>query len=65
VFDLSIGSADNAQLIPAHLRVLAVNGVNIPWNAFLSLQAAKGKGETTKIEVDETVHGGVEKKLRV
>ena len=45
--------------------MLAVNGVNIPWNAFLSLQAAKGKGETIKIDVDETVHGGVEKKLRV
>ncbi|KAE8541439.1 protein SYM1 [Cryptococcus gattii VGV] len=31
------------MLIPLQYRLLAVNAVNIPWNAFLSLQNAKGK----------------------
>ncbi|AFR92837.2 protein SYM1 [Cryptococcus neoformans C23] len=33
----------NMGLVPLQYRLLAVNAVNIPWNAFLSLQNAKGK----------------------
>jgi hypothetical protein len=32
----------NPQLVPPPLRVLVVSAVNVPWNTFLSLQAAKG-----------------------
>ncbi|KAL0253648.1 protein SYM1 [Cryptococcus tetragattii IND107] len=38
------------MLIPLQYRLLAVNAVNIPWNAFLSLQNAKGKKIEEKIE---------------
>lgn len=62
---LAVPFAAHAQLIPPHLRVLAVNGVNIPWNAFLSVQANKSKGEVAKIEVDDKVKTSVEEKLRV
>ncbi|WVR08505.1 protein SYM1 [Kwoniella sp. DSM 27419] len=31
------------MFIPLQYRLLAINGVNIPWNAFLSLQNAKPK----------------------
>jgi len=33
----------NMGLVPLQYRLLVINGVNIPWNAFLSLQNAKGK----------------------
>ncbi|KAL7423907.1 Protein required for ethanol metabolism [Cryptotrichosporon argae] len=32
------------MFVPLQYRLLAINGVNIPWNAFLSLQNAKSKG---------------------
>lgn len=32
------------------MRILFVNGINIPWNAFLSLQAAKGKQGVPDVE---------------
>jgi len=31
------------QLVPLQYRLLVINAVNVPWNTFLSLQAAKGK----------------------
>ncbi|WVQ86057.1 protein SYM1 [Cryptococcus sp. DSM 104549] len=41
----------NMGLIPLQYRLLAINAVNIPWNAFLSIQNAKGK----KVESVETL----------
>jgi len=38
------------QLVPPPLRVLVVSAVNVPWNTFLSLQAAKGAPTTEKVE---------------
>ena len=35
------------QLVPLQYRLLVINGVNIPWNAYLSIQANKGKTEET------------------
>lgn len=40
----------NMALVPPHMRLLFVNGVNIPWNAFLSLQANQGKSATTEVK---------------
>ncbi|WVQ63172.1 protein SYM1 [Kwoniella botswanensis] len=39
------------MFIPLQYRLLAINGVNIPWNAFLSLQNAKPK-QVEKAEND-------------
>ncbi|KAK8846516.1 protein SYM1 [Kwoniella newhampshirensis] len=39
------------MLVPLQYRLLAINAVNIPWNAFLSIQNAKSK----KIESVETM----------
>nr|ODN96142.1 protein SYM1 [Cryptococcus depauperatus CBS 7855] len=38
------------MLIPLQYRLLAINAVNIPWNAFLSLQNAKGKEVESAVE---------------
>jgi len=44
------------QLIPLQYRLLAINAVNIPWNAFLSLQNAKGRtAEKHSIELAKMV----------
>jgi protein Mpv17 len=53
------------QIIPPHLRVLAVNAVNVPWNTFLSLQAAKGKGDEVEVKVGDKVKVDVKKPLSV
>jgi len=42
---------NHMQFIPLQYRLLAINGVNIPWNAFLSLQNAKPK-QVAKAEAD-------------
>jgi hypothetical protein len=40
---VDIFSFHHLQLVPLQYRLLVINGVNIPWNAFLSLQNAKSK----------------------
>ncbi|KAI9633587.1 uncharacterized protein MKK02DRAFT_38245 [Dioszegia hungarica] len=57
--------AINLGIIPPHLRVLAVNAVNVPWNTFLSLQAAKGKGDEVEVKVGDKVKVDVKKPLSV
>ena len=51
------------QLVPPHLRVLAVNAINVPWNTFLSLQAAKGKHDVVEAKVGDKVVVDVKKSL--
>jgi hypothetical protein len=46
-------SADIAQVVPLQYRLLTVNAVNIPWNAFLSLQNAKGKHTEPPVELSK------------
>jgi len=33
----------NMAFVPPHMRVFVVSAVNVPWNTYLSLQAAKGE----------------------
>lgn len=39
------------QVVPLQYRLLAINAVNIPWNAFLSLQNAKSEPKTEAMEL--------------
>lgn len=43
----------NNQLVPPPLRVLVVSAVNVPWNTFLSLQAAKGAPSVPSGKVEQ------------
>ena len=40
--------AHKQGLVPLQYRLLVINGVNIPWNAYLSIQANKGKSAAPK-----------------
>ncbi|KAK1923013.1 protein SYM1 [Papiliotrema laurentii] len=43
----------NMALVPLQYRLLVINGVNIPWNAYLSLQANKGKTTEVPLQILE------------
>jgi len=44
--------------VPLQYRLLVINGVNIPWNAYLSLQANQSKTRETVQEVAEKFKEG-------
>jgi protein Mpv17 len=45
--------------VPLQYRLLVINGVNIPWNAYLSLQANQGKTRESVQKIAEQVEQGV------